>query len=437
MLIGVGSIWAQDDDPFNPASPAEPGPPGGNVPMLTLVVDPVDGGTVTGAGWYDVGSQITLRAYNKTNFVFERWANANGETVSTTAQFKYTKQEGDETLTAYFRFSPGSPAEPVEIAQLVYHQLTLVAEEGGSVSGGGKYLPNSRVYLSSSVNTGYKFLGWYGEDGTLVSSSASFYYTTTAAPVTLTARFAFQPGNPGEPSEPVIDTTPKHIVRATAGEGGTASPGTTTLKEGATVKLSASANTGYVFAGWYVDDELYSSSSSFTYTMGTADITFEARFRFSPSGPGEPSMPSIDKKYNFYLMNVVTKPGSVAKFPIYLTSVDELRDMIFQLTFPEELTPSLAVEDIEVSAKAVGYTVSTAAGDEPNVYVISLVGGSARRQHGHSDVHHQCTRQHPDGSELSGKNQPDYDDRCQWHADHCLHPQRSYLGIQERRCQRR
>ena len=366
------SLWAQDDT-FNPSSPAEPGPPG-NVPMLSLVADPVDGGTVSGAGWYEVGTNVTLRAYNKQNYVFDRWADADGNTVSTSAQFKYTKKQGDETLTALFRFSPGSPAEPTEIAQQVYHQLTLVAEDGGTVSGGGKYMPNTRVYLSASLNTGYVFKGWYNADGTLVSSSASFYYTTTAADVTLTARFSFNPGSPGEPSEP--NFIPKHTVTVTAQEGGTVNTGGSVMQEGSTITLTATANAGYVFSGWYVDEELYNSNRSFTYTMGTADISFVAHFTFNPSGPAEPSMPSVDKKYNFYLMNVVTKPGSVAKYPIYLTTVDELRDMTFQLTFPAEMTPSMAVEDIELSAKAVGYTVTAAAGDEPDVYVVSLVGGS-------------------------------------------------------------
>lgn len=371
LLCSIGS-WAQDDGAFNPSSPAEPGPSG--VPMLTLVADPADGGTASGAGWYSEGTQVTLRASNKTNYVFERWTDANGGTISTESQFKYTKKAGDETLTACFRFSPGSPAEPTEIAQSIYHQLKLVAGEGGTVSGGGKYLPNTRIYLSASLNTGFVFGGWYDEEGMLVSASQSFYYTTTAQPVTLTARFVFNPSSPGEP--PLPDLLLMHQLKVTAEEGGTVNTGGSKMKEGTTTTLTATANAGYVFKGWYKGKELYNANRSFTFTMGTEDISLKACFTFNPSGPAEPAMPSVDKKYNFYLMNVVTKPGSVTKFPIYLTSVDELRDMTFQLTFPAELTPSMAVEDIQLSAKAQGYTVSAAVGDEPDVYIVSLVGGS-------------------------------------------------------------
>ena len=370
LLLGSISTWAQNDGTFNPPSPEEPGPAGGNVPMLSLVASPADGGTVSGAGWYDAGTNVTLRAYNKTNFAFDHWENADGETVSTQSQFVYTKLAGDETLTAVFRFSPGSPAEPEEIAQSVYHKLTLVAEQGGSVSGGGKYLAGTRVYLSASVNTGFEFIGWYDAAGELVSSSSGFYYTTTIEDVTLTARFRFNPGNPSDPTTPVF--IKKHEVKVIAEDGGTVNTGGASLAEGATIYLTATANTGYEFVGWYVNDKLFNSSRTFTYTMGTEDITFVARFVFNPSSPSEPSKPTT-KKYAFYLMNMVTKPGSVVRYPIYLTSLDALTDISFQLTFPAELTPDL--NSIEMSKDAKGYKVTYDDLGE-KVYAFTLTGGT-------------------------------------------------------------
>ena len=380
LLGGSISLWAQDD--FNPVSPAEPGPPG-NVPMLMLVADPADGGTVTGAGWYNEGSKVTLRAYNKTNYVFSCWKNEQGEVVSTESQFKYAKLAGTETLTAHFIFSPGSPAEPVEIAQLIYHQLTLKAEEGGSVSGGGKYLPNTRVYLSASLNSGFVFKGWYNNGGELVSSSASFYYTTTAASETLTARFSFEPSNPSEPVTPVFTKT--YQVTVSAEEGGTINTGSTTLAEGKTVTLTATANANYVFAGWYVDDVLYTTDRSFTYTMQQKDIAFVAHFTFNPSSPSDPTEAKA-KRFTFTLYNRVCKAGETIKFPVYLTTTEELHDMEFQLTFPKEIRPE--VETAEISPKAVGYTVSLSEITDPEVlalpsvdenaavYTLSFIGGT-------------------------------------------------------------
>lgn len=368
LVCSIGA-WGQDD--FNPASPAEPGPPGGSVPLLSLSADPSDGGTVSGAGWYDAGSQITVRAYNKQNFAFSHWTNSSGETVSTESLFRYTMPPNDETLTAHFVFNPGNPAEPSEIAMSIYYRLTVKAEEGGTASGGGKYLPGSRVYVSASVNTGYEFDGWYNSAGERLSTTKSYYYTTTAEDETLTARFTFNPSSPTEPTMPTF--IPKHRVTVLATEGGTVNTGGETIEEGKTITLTATPNTGYQFDGWYVSGELYTPARSFTYAMEKADITFEARFTFNPSAPAEPSAPTT-KKYAFYLLTTNGIPGETIKFPVYLTSLDELQDMTFQLTFPAELLPDLTT--IGLSAKAAGYEVSYVSGDEANAFVFTLTGGT-------------------------------------------------------------
>ena len=379
MLLLSSSIglWGQSND-FNPVSPAEPGPPGsedGSVPMLTLVAEPSDGGTVTGAGWYETGTKLTLKAVNKANFAFSRWTNEAGETISTESQFQYTKLSGDETLTAHFRFSPGNPAEPTEIAQQIYYQLTVKAEEGGTVSGGGKYLPGTRVYVSASVSTGYSFAGWYNTAGERLATTTGYYYTTTTNAETLTARFTLNPFNPSNPSEPTPITPTPHVqsyqVTAFASDGGTVNTGSTTLTEGNSVTLTATANTGYVFQGWYVADTLYTTQRSFTYTMKTSDVAFEARFVFNPTAPSDPSMPST-KKYAFYLMNYITKPGTKVEFPVYLTNLDVLGNITFQLTFDPALRPDL--KSVAIPDKIAGYEVTKVALND-TTYMFQFDGG--------------------------------------------------------------
>lgn len=370
LLLGSIGSWAQDDEPFNPESPGEPGPPKAKSFMLSLVADPAEGGTVNGAGWYDAGASMMLKAYNKENYVFERWVNENDETVSTESQFTYTKQAVNERLTACFRFSPGSPAEPSQAVMQVYYNTTVWASEGGSVSGGGKYLPGTRIYVSASVNTGYTFDGWYDSKGEKLSSSTGFYFTTLAADESLNARFIFSPPSPDEPVEETV--IPKWEVKVSATEGGTVNTGGTLLEEGKTIYLTATANADYVFCGWYVADTLFNCNRNFTYTMKQDDIHFVARFAFSPASPGEPVKPTT-KKYAFYLMNVVTKPGIHVTYPVYLTSLDALTDISFQLTFPRQLRPDLSA--IVLSTKAEGYTVTCEALND-TVYAVSLTGGN-------------------------------------------------------------
>lgn len=364
-MLCAAVAWAQDD--FNPSSPAEPGVP---PCKLTLKVEPSEGGSVSGAGKYVPGTVVTLYATQKTNFVFDKWTNSLGETVSTASSYKHVKQEGDEILTAHFRFSPGGPAEPPIPAFTQYFRLSLTSEEGGTVSGGGKYLSGTKVNISATVKTGFVFACWTNTAGDTVSNSRSFTYTTTPQNEVLTAHFHFDPSNPSEPPVPTFPA-PFHNITVSTEEGGTVSVGSSSVQEGSSTTLRANTNTGYKFKGWYLCDTLYTTLSTFSYTMGKEDVNFVAVFEFNPNNPSEPAMPT-DKKYSFYQMTVVGIPGDTINYPLYLTSLDTLCDMTFQLTFPAGLTPSL--DSVAVSAKAVGYDISFTAESDTS-YVFSMIGG--------------------------------------------------------------
>ena len=72
--------------------------PGGEVAKytLTLAASPSNGGTVTGAGVYDAGSEVTINAAPASGYTFEKWSDGN-----TNAERMVTV-EGDKSLTATF-----------------------------------------------------------------------------------------------------------------------------------------------------------------------------------------------------------------------------------------------------------------------------------------------------------------------------------------------
>lgn len=363
MLLCSLVAWGQDD--FNPNSPSEPGV----APRkLTVKAMPADGGTVYGGGRYVPETTVGLRVSSATGYVFEKWTDEKGNVLSTSGAYSHVKGDSDEVLTAHFVFSPSAPAEPQDPILIQYFRLTLAAEKGGSVSGGGRYQAGKGVSVSASVDEGFKFVNWTNSKGDTVSTSRSFTYTTTAANETLTAHFVFDPSNPSEPSDPIL----RHNITVFTEDGGTVSVGSKRLLEGASTTLGATANDGYVFVGWYLNGELYTTLKSFSYTMGKENVTFEAVFEFSPASPSEPSMPE-DKMYSFYLMTVIGKPGDVLDVPLTLSNLGDLYDMTFQVTFPMGLTPDL--ESVYLSDKATGYDVSFTAVDD-TMYVFSMIGGT-------------------------------------------------------------
>jgi hypothetical protein len=367
LLLGSISLWGQDD--FNPSDPPEPGQP----PMkLQVTVSPSEAGSVSmsGSGRYVPGTSVSLHAYANTGFRFVNWTNKAGEELSTSVNYTHIKGEGHEQLTANYVFDPSNPSEPADPATIMYYQLQLIATEGGSVSGGGRYLANKNITLYAYPDTKFDFVGWYdAASGEELSTNKNFSYTTTAKHRVLEARFVFNPDNPDEPNEPILSRT----VTASATEGGTVNFSSQRVLIGKSITFAAYANTGYDFVGWYLNGELYTKLSNFSYTMTDSySQNFEARFVFNPDSPSEPNMPTTTK-HSFYLMNKVTKPGTTVKYPIYLSSVKTLKDMTFQLEFPEELTPDFTT--VEMSEKATGYSISSNKVDDKN-YVFTLTGGS-------------------------------------------------------------
>ena len=423
--------------------------------QLTLLADPSDGGSVSGGGAYATGQTVNLRASAATGFVFTGWTRADGTEVSNTANFAYTKQEGDEVLTAHFRYNPSNPNEPVtpvfpEKKPTHSVSVSAVPADGGSVSveknvveegtqtrvrasaassfqflgwyvadtlysksadfyytmgeedihfearfqynpgspndppqpdipfitpdynvsvtvspadGGSANTERSslkegeQTRLRASAAVGFRFTGWYVAD-TLYNTVADFYYTMGQADILFEARFRYDPGSPNEPPQPDLPVIkPKHQVTAEAvpADGGSVSVGTGTVEEGQSTRLSASGASGFVFLGWYANDSLYSQSANYDYTMEQSDIHFEARFQYNPGSPNEPSSPDTHR-YELYLTTMRGMPGRTIQYPVYLNALDTLKDMHFQLNFPEGTIPDM--ENIRLSGKAVGYTLT-------------------------------------------------------------------------------
>lgn len=362
-MMVFAAIAARGQD-FNPTSPAEPGVPPSR---LTLLVEPAEAGDARGGGWYEPSKKVSVYTYANTGFQFDYWSNTKGEKVASTSSFYFEKGQRNDTLVAHFRYVPDSPTEPKDPSLVQYFTLGIGSSDGGTGYGGGRYQAGNSVWLSCSGQTGYDFLGWYNSQGELVSSSMSFSYKTTTANEVLTPRFAYNPGAPAEPNVPVLS----HNVFAEATDGGYVGGGNVRVLTGKSTYLYASANTGYKFVRWLKNGEPYTTLSSFSYTMEESDVTFKAEFEFSPDSPSEPNKPD-SKQYAFFLMSVIGKPGQMVKYPIYLSSLDDLYDMTFQLTFPKNLPPDLS--NVAVSAKAQGYDVSYYM-ENDTTCAISMIGG--------------------------------------------------------------
>ena len=187
---------------FDPSAPNEPVKPS-TILYFQLKAQATEGGSASGGGKYQAGKSVTLSASAETGFVFVNWTNEDGDVVSTSSRFSYVTQEKKETLTANFRFNPGSPGEPDE--PIVRHRVKVECSEGGNFSGtSGLVLTGNSVSLWASANSGYEFLGWY-MNGEFYTALPNFTFTMGEENVDFFAMFRFNPDSPSEPLMPALD----------------------------------------------------------------------------------------------------------------------------------------------------------------------------------------------------------------------------------------
>ena len=229
-LLFVDNIVAQ-----RPPPPADP---------ITAAASPANGGTVSGAGAYSSGANVTLVATPNTGYVFVDWTEAGIE-VSAAASYTFTAN-GSRTLVANFgpAFTITANASPAA---------------SGTISGDGAYAAGALVAVTATANPGYAFVNWT-ENGVRFSTWPSCYLTVNTNRA-LVATFA----------PACVITTSTASTNAGLASGGGIYP------ERATVQIAAAPNTGYRFLNWTEAAAVLSASPSY-YFAASSNRTIVANF---------------------------------------------------------------------------------------------------------------------------------------------------------------
>ena len=262
------------------------------MPEITLISNPVIGGSVTGGGAYAVGATVTVTATPLPGYAFVNWTEngtfvslvsplrinpidiaQKGKEVSASSSYQFTMTAANRTLTANFAVVvPGNFAVT----------LSSNPAAGGTTSGAGTYVENSVRIVSATANTGYTFVNWT-EGGLIVSTSSSYTFTLLANK-TLVANF-------------LINT----YSLAVNGVNGTVAknPNLTVFDYGSVVQLTPTPSVGYTFSSWTGDAS--GSANPLSVTMN-ANKSITGNFTL-----------------NAYSLNVTSTNGSVVKNPSQAT----------------------------------------------------------------------------------------------------------------------
>jgi uncharacterized repeat protein (TIGR02543 family) len=227
---------------------------------LSTTSAPAAGGTVTGAGSYTSGTNVTVTATPAAGYTFTGWSgDASGTNTSVSISMNSNK-----SVTA--NFAP------------ITYTLTTTANPaaGGSVSGAGTYNSGTNVTVTATPAAGYTFTGWSGDaSGTNTSVSISMNSNKS-----ITANFA--------PITYTLTTT------ANPAAGGSVS-GAGTYNSGTNVTVTATPAAGYTFTGWSGDASGTNTSVSISMnsnkavTANFAPITYTLTTTANPAAGGSVS----------------------------------------------------------------------------------------------------------------------------------------------------
>ena len=210
------------------------------IQQFTINANSTAGGSTSGTGVYEAGSNAIVSATALTGYTFVNWTEG-GIVVSTDPSYSFTADK-DRTLQANF---------------IQKFTITASATTGGSATGTGVYDAGVSVVVTAAPSTGYAFLNWT-EDGIVVSTDPLLSFIADKDR-TLQANFI-----------------QRFNVAINSTEGGSAS-GAGVYDSGASVIVIAAPSAGYIFANWTEDGIAVSTDPSYSFTADK-DRTLVANF---------------------------------------------------------------------------------------------------------------------------------------------------------------
>lgn len=296
--------------------------------LLTTVVNPLEGGSVIGAGKYYPDNEVAIKAVPAIGYEFVNWSATSGNISDMDEEeTSFTMPEEDVTLTAYFTLKEYGI------------EVNAHPSGGGEVAGADTYTHGDSITVEATANTGYELVNWT-EDGVEVSTAAAYTFTAEDNR-SLTANFQLQE----------FDV----VVAAHPSAGGSVS-GSGKYDHGDTVTLEAIPSTGYEFAYWEDGGSIVSTDEIYSFTA-TVSRNLKAYFwQADEVNKGMAELPekisftesgvtvNIDSKETFYALGVSRYPTDSLK-----GSPEDMKEARIYLTVNRSSNLADARVRIEVS----------------------------------------------------------------------------------------
>jgi preprotein translocase subunit YajC len=240
-----------------------------------LTIASTAGGSVTTPGeagpyTYDGRRVVNLVTEAEEGYHFVNWTGDVGTIADVEAASTTITMNDNYSITANFELEPG------------WYSLTISSTEGGSVTLPGEgtsiHAATTVVNLVATPASGYQFVNWTGNVGTIANVNAASTIITMNSNYSITANFVEIP----EYNLTISSTTEGWLL---CGNVTTPGEGTFIYSSGTVVNLVAQAEEGCHFVGWTGDVGTIADVNAATTTINmNGDYSIRANFRpyFSP-----------------------------------------------------------------------------------------------------------------------------------------------------------
>lgn len=289
---------------------------------------------------YAVGVTYSFTASTYTDYTFVNWTTSDGTVISTNRTVSYTVTVNDETITAHYRYTPGSPAEPNETKpkHKVYFKCDPAGLTGFYQSNGFSVSEGNTFRVEVYSVSDYEFKGWTREGSSeIIGQYRTFNGTMGKEDVHLVAHFEFKPSSPSEPS---TDTKQRHSLYAT----------TTSMYRGETTLLPIyMQNTGNVKTlsfKLHLPKNLKVDVAGIQKTLRTEAYTVQAAL--------EDSVLSVSLEGG---TQIVEHDGVVVRIPV--SAQEALKDSVYTVKFSDISGTTTADAAISFTSRSGRLVVST------------------------------------------------------------------------------
>lgn len=232
-------------------------------PVVTLINNSNGYATITGEGTYEPDSMVTLEIVSIYIGVSLTGWYENDKLLSTATTYTFNVGKKDRTIEARFNFTEYK----------ITYDLAGGTNDSDNIT---TYTINTEFTFKEASKTGYTFRGWY-KGSTQVTKIEKGSYGDLA----LKARYGI--------NTYTITVTSEDTSKGTVSKEGSGEYMSVCI-------LTATAKTGYVFEGWYLDGKKVSEETVYSFGVDARNYDFTAKFISKAEAYGTTPIVSADGK---------------------------------------------------------------------------------------------------------------------------------------------